>query len=152
MSPSTLLRQTARSFCAAFIRGDPPQALLDTYFTSRPAIHEHGPSWARERLPFLAYRFEGRGSSSSLPTTTTSSSTSAAARDDDDDGKGGTQQLTCDDYYALLKQTLAFHPAGDMLPAEEAFAVDLGAEAGGVVSVRMRARFSSVRTGKGWEE
>ncbi|KAI4163803.1 MAG: hypothetical protein LQ342_002576 [Letrouitia transgressa] len=131
---TVLLRQTAQSFCAAFIRGDSPRELLDTYFTARPAIHEHGPSWARERLPFLAYRFEGRGSSS---------------RGDDD--RGGNRPLTCDDYYALLGQTLAFHPAEDMLPGDDGFAVDAGV-AGGVVSVRMKARFSSVRTGKGWEE
>lgn len=59
--------------------------------------------------------------------------------------------MTCDDYYALLAQTLAFHPVADMLPGDDGFAVDAEV-AGGVVSVRMKARFSSVRTGKGWEE
>jgi hypothetical protein len=55
------LREVATGFCAAFLSPPPPSELLEKYFTSNnPKITEHGPEWARERLPFLAKTFSGK--------------------------------------------------------------------------------------------
>jgi hypothetical protein len=58
---SALLRKTTYAFCQAFLRSAPPPEILDHSFVpDNPKITEHGPSWARSRLPFLAKTFSGR--------------------------------------------------------------------------------------------
>jgi hypothetical protein len=53
-----LLRSTASSFCQALLDPPPPAAIISKYFTpTNPCITEHGPEWARSRLPFLARTF-----------------------------------------------------------------------------------------------
>jgi hypothetical protein len=56
-----LLRKTTHAFCRALISPPPPADLLSTHFThGNPRITEHGPSWSRSRLPFLAKTFSGK--------------------------------------------------------------------------------------------
>ena len=106
LSPTTrasLLRSTAESFVKAFIAGTSPTSILNTYFTSSAQIHEHGPTWANARLPFLGKTFTGRRQPGSPPS---------------DDGR------TCDDYYDILTRTLSYHPNDETVPASERFVVD----------------------------
>ena len=117
------LRSTAYDFCKAFVAGISPSETLDTFFTPDPTILEHGPAWATSRLPFLATSFQGRR------TTATSK--------------------TCDDYYELLTSTLSFHPSDNTLPPREDFMVDVEKR---TVTVKLHAKFASVKTGKSWEE
>lgn len=119
------LRSTAHAFCSAFVSGSSPTETLDMYFTPYARIHEHGPSWATERLPFLATTFQGRRSNAKA------------------------EGQTCDDYYDLLTSTLSFHPLKDTLPPKEHFMVDAERK---TVTVKMHAEFASVKTGKSWEE
>lgn len=123
-----LMRSTAHAFCQAFTSGSPPSETLDNYFTSNPKILEHGPKWANLRLPFLGIKFQGRRSQGSST---------------------ATSRRTCDDYYDRLTSTLSFHPDGNTLPPREEFMVD--AEKG-TVTVKMHAKFASVKTGTDWEE
>lgn len=130
------MRSTAESFCNAFVSGSAPTEMLDKYFTSNPTIHEHGPSWATERLPFLGKKFQGRRQSESM------------------NGSSGT---TCDDYYDLLTATLSFHPTEKTLPSSEQFIVDADASSSGggskgAVTIKLQAEFKSIETGKGWKE
>lgn len=124
------LRSTAYAFCQAFVSGAPPTETLDKYFTLNPKILEHGPSWATSRLPFLVTTFQGR-------------------RPKDQSPNPATASRTCDDYYDLLTSTLSFHPSADTLPPKEAFMVDAERK---TVTVKLHARFASVKTGKSWEE
>ena len=138
-SHADLMRSTAESFCNAFISGASPKEMLDNYFTSNPKIHEHGPSWATERLPFLGRTFQGRRRQISHSASSSSSGT------------------TCDDYYDLLTATLSFHPTDKTLPSSDQFIVDAeatspGGETKGVVTIKLQAEFKSITTGKGWEE
>ena len=119
------MRSTAYSFCSSFAAGMSGPDCLDKYFTATPLILEHGPSWATTRLPFLATTFEGRRS--------------------DPESSG----MTCDDYYDLLSHTLSFDPSSVAVPDKESLAVD---EKAGMVTVKLHARFSSVKTGRSWEE
>lgn len=122
------LRSTAEGFCKAFIAKAPPSDTLDKYFSANPKILEHGPQWANERLPFLGVTFEGRRP----------------------DGKAHeASSRTCDDYYDLLTSILSFHPAEDTLPRKEQFMVDPEQK---TVTIKLRAIFASVKTGKGWTE
>ncbi|KAF2627910.1 hypothetical protein BU25DRAFT_431214 [Macroventuria anomochaeta] len=57
---STTLRNITSEFCAALISPPPPSELLSQYFSKNPQITEHGPEWARSRLPFLAKTFTGK--------------------------------------------------------------------------------------------
>jgi hypothetical protein len=123
---SNLLRSITVSFCSAFLSSTSPKIILDTYFTSSPRITEYGPSWASSRLPFLG-TFIGR------PSTMTRTTTSKP----------------CDDYFAILSETLTYQPGEMKFPSPEEFIVDAAANA---VSVKAHARFSSVKTGEGWEE
>ena len=122
------MRSTAYAFCTAFASGSTPSESLDKYFTSNPKILEHGPKWANLRLPFLGIKFQGRRS----PGSSTA-----------------TSRRTCDDYYDRLTSTLSFHPHENTVPPEEEFMVD--AERG-AVTVKLHARFASVKTGTEWEE
>lgn len=122
------LRTTAEDFCKAFIAKAPPSDTLDKYFSANPKILEHGPQWANERLPFLGVTFEGRRPNGKVH--------EASSR-------------TCDDYYDLLTSILSFHPAEDTLPPKEQFMVDPERKA---VTIKLHANFTSVKTGKSWEE
>ncbi|KAL8894258.1 MAG: hypothetical protein Q9192_004470 [Flavoplaca navasiana] len=137
-SPSPLALHT-HAFISAFIAGSPPSETLTKYFTPTASIHEHGPDWARKRLPFLAKTFRGR--SPPPPSTTCPEDKSLA----DEAGNGDTM----DDYYDLLGQTLRFQPTRSTLPGFEKFNVD-GEK--GVVSVVLEGGFESLRTGRGWWE
>ena len=127
MAMSEQLRTKAEAFCKAFVSGLSPPEILDKFFTSNAQIHEHGPSWATSRLPFLATTFQGRRS--------------------DETSSNGSK--TCDDYYDLLTSTLSFHPSDHTLPPREHFMVDPETK---TVTVILHAKFASVRTGKSWEE
>ncbi|KAH8732724.1 hypothetical protein GQ44DRAFT_600811 [Phaeosphaeriaceae sp. PMI808] len=59
-SRSTTLRRATHAFCYTLLSPPPPSELIATYFTSSPKITEHGPEWARSRLPFLAKTFTGK--------------------------------------------------------------------------------------------
>ena len=138
-SRADLLRSTAESFCKAFVSGTAPTEMLERYFTSNPQIHEHGPSWATERLPFLGKTFQGRRQQKSSGGSHSSSGT------------------TCDDYYDLLTATLSFHPTEKTLPSSDQFVVDAratgsGGGSKGAVTIKLQAEFKSVKTGKGWKE
>lgn len=130
LTRSSFLRSKASAFCRAFLESIPPAKMLDTFFTTNPQIHEHGPSWAISDLPFLGITFSGR------QTSKPSSSPNSLIP-------------TCDDYFSRLVSTLSFHPSKDTFPPDEEFIVD--AEAG-AVSVIAKARFESVKTGVGWDE
>ena len=128
---TTLLRSQVHAFCQAFLSSKPPTETLDQHFTRDPRITEHGPSWATCRHPFLGLTFRG------LRTASTPRSSSTP----------------CDDYFALLSQTLAFHPDAHTFPPSADFIVDASAHGGtGAVSVVAHAWFQSVRTEKSWEE
>ena len=114
---STTLRNITSEFCAALISPPPPSELLSQYFSNQPKITEHGPEWARSRLPFLAKTFTGK------------------------DG--------CEEYFKLMTGTLEMSLSKDAFPDAKGFIVD--AEAGSVVVVG-KGRFSSKKTGKGWDE
>ncbi|KAL8980560.1 MAG: hypothetical protein Q9205_004389, partial [Flavoplaca limonia] len=105
-SPSPLALHT-HAFISAFIAGSPPSETLTKYFTPMASIHEHGPEWARKRLPFLAKTFRGRASSSGVSRL-------------EEVHKGDTM----DDYYALLGSTLRFKPTEKTLPDLDKFSVD----------------------------
>lgn len=120
-----LLRTTAFDFCTRFASGVSGHACLDRFFTANPTILEHGPSWATSRLPFLAVTFRGR------------------------QGRDGAQKGTCDEYYDLLTATLAVEPGSIVVPPKHRIAVDADL---GIVTVRLHAKFSSIKTAKAWEE
>lgn len=90
-------------FCQHFVSGSSPGILLDAVFTTQtPRIHEHGPEWARQKLPFLHKQWLGRGDGSD----------------------------TTDQYFNMLGQTLRFFPAEDTIPAAKSFVVDPFNESG----------------------
>ena len=129
---SSLLRSKTYAFCQAFLESKKPSDILDTYFTPRPQITEHGPSWAISRLPFLGRTFHGRKNSGHSSADSSSS--------------------TCDDYFSLLAWTLSFYPDKHTFPPSSEFIVDASAGENGVVSAVAHAKFESVVTGKSWEE
>lgn len=57
---SATLRKVTSDFCAALLAPPPLSELLSQYFSAIPKITEHGPDWARSRLPFLAKTFTGK--------------------------------------------------------------------------------------------
>ena len=57
---SDKLRKSTSAFCEALLSPPPPPELLSQYFSDQPKITEHGPEWARSRLPFLAETFTGK--------------------------------------------------------------------------------------------
>lgn len=122
------LQTTSEGFCKVFIAKAPPSDTLDKFFTTNPKILEHGPQWANERLPFLGLTFEGRRPNSKAHEATSK---------------------TCDDYYDLLTSILSFHPAEDTLPPKEQFMVDPERK---TVTIKLHAKFASVKTGKSWTE
>ena len=135
------LHHLTTSFINAFIAKCPPAEILNIYFTPTASITEHGPIWARERLPFLATTFRGRRQKA-IPDLQEQSRPQRQQQDE-------TQQNTLDDYYALLIQTLKFLPQSDTLPPESEYIID---ERANKVVVKLKGKFESLRTGKGWEE
>lgn len=138
-SRADIMRSTAESFCKAFVSGTVPTEMLDRYFNSNPQIHEHGPAWATERLPFLGKTFEGR------------------RQQRWSDGSDSASGTTCDDYYDLLAATLSFNPTEKTLPSSDQFVVDAeavgpGGGRKGAVTIKLQGEFKSLKTGKGWEE
>lgn len=116
------IRTTAESFCHAFAVKESPYTTLDQYFTSTATILEHGP--VMTCLPFLGVTFTGRRSESG-------------------------SKNTCDDYYDLLTSVLSFHPDERTVPPKEQFMVD---PERGTVTIKLHAKFASIKTGKSWEE
>jgi hypothetical protein len=57
---SAALRETTHAFCHALLAPPSPNQLLSQYFSASPKVTEHGPEWARSRLPFLATTFAGK--------------------------------------------------------------------------------------------
>ena len=59
----SLLKSRTQAFCSAFLdlANSLHERIIDENFTSKdPQITEHGPTWARKRLHFLATSFTGR--------------------------------------------------------------------------------------------
>ena len=125
---SIILRTEAASFCQALVVRLTPQELLPRYFTLNPKITEHGPTWCRDRLPFLAETFSGISGKDS-----------------------------CLSYFDALSQTLKMHMDETTFPDNNEYIVDPdavveGENGSGVVCVVGKARFESVKTGKSWRE
>jgi len=133
---ASLLLTTTSSFCQSLLSKPPkaPRDLISKFFVPKsqvPKITEHGPQWARSRLPFLFKTFSG------------------------------TEE--CVQYFLLLGDTLKMEMEKGTFPSpdEGGYVVDADARAsseggnegkGGIVSVVGKARFESVKTGKGWNE
>ncbi|KAF1989599.1 hypothetical protein K402DRAFT_390562 [Aulographum hederae CBS 113979] len=130
---TSTLRKSAHLFCQALLSPPPPKELISKYFTSNPQITEHGPTWATSRLPFLGKTFSGVDGSV--------------------------------EYFNVLSETLKMNMTEDTFPGPEGFIVDIvdaqattpdmassKGSAKGVVSVVGQATFSSVKTGKSWDE
>lgn len=129
------MRMVTGEFCEAFVAGMAPATMLTRFFASTPKITEHGPAFAKARLPFLVTPFRGRR-------------------------EGGANRIgnghTCDDYYDLLSSILSFHPHPHTIPPKESFLVactqDADGEWQGGVTVKLHASFSSINTGRSWSE
>lgn len=131
------MRSVAEEFCKAFAAGMAPTAILTRFFGPAPKITEHGPAFAKTRLPFLATTFRGR-------------------RQDDGSRGGCGSRDTCDDYYDILTSMLSFHPHPDTVPPKESFLVACTRDAHGRwqggVTIKLHASFSSIKTGRSWSE
>ena len=129
------MRMVVEEFCKAFVAGMAPATMLTRFFASAPKITEHGPAFAKARLPFLATPFRGRRRGDANPS-----------------GSGDS----CDDYYDMLSSVLSFHPHPDTVPPTETFLVactqDANGEWQGGVTVKLHASFSSIKTGRSWSE
>lgn len=126
---SDLLRSKALAFCQAFLENLPPQETLNKFFTSSPTIHEHGPSWANKRLPFLGKPFVGRVECANY------------------------FKLLADTL-KFHPNDNTFPPAEEFIVDSE---TQIGSRKGessvsGAVSVVAHAMFESVKTGHKWEE
>lgn len=130
------MRKTTHDFCCSFAAGTPGEKCLDQFFTASPAILEHGPVWASQKLPFLATKFQGRRVKSLEKNPTETEMTQES-------------KTTCDDYYELLTSVLSYDPSSVFVPQEQEIAVDPLA---GIATVKLHARFQSVETGKAWNE
>jgi hypothetical protein len=128
-SRSDLLHSKAVAFCQAFLENLPPDETLDKFFTSSPRIHEHGPSWATSRLPFLGKPFVGRTECESYFKLLSST-------------------------LKFHPNEKTFPPAGEFIvDTETRIRGSSGdSEGRGAVSVVAHAMFESVTTGKQWEE
>jgi hypothetical protein len=107
---TTLLRNKVAEFCRPFVSGVAPNELPSKCFTSNPRIHEHGPSWATKRLPFLARTWTGRRLVRfGFPVSPES----------------GDDQ-SCDQYFDLLGITLSLHLIQESITSVEDFIVSAG--------------------------
>ncbi|CAI6273187.1 unnamed protein product [Periconia digitata] len=132
MSPSgpqtreTTLRHVTHSFCNALLSPPPsPSDLLAQFFTSTPTIHEHGPSFATPRLPFLGHAFTGFEACESY-------------------------FALLDNTLSMELPADAFPgPEGFVVDVD---AVVAGVQGKGVVNVVGKGRFESKKSGEGWDE
>ena len=129
------MRLVAEEFCKAFVAGMAPTAMLTRFFAPAPKITEHGPAFAKARLPFLATPFRGRRQAGM---------------------HGNGTRDTCDDYYDILSSILSFHPHPGTVPPKESFLVACTQDADGRwqggVTIKLHASFSSIKTGRTWSE
>jgi hypothetical protein len=128
-----LLRATVSSFCQALLDPPPPAELINQYFTAvNPSITEHGPEWARSRLPFLAKTFTGQA------------------------GCEEYFSILSQTLKMLMKEDT--FPSSEGYVVDDAATVgephrrDKDKEPKGVVSVVGKATFASNKTGKQWHE
>ncbi|PVI08241.1 hypothetical protein DM02DRAFT_495863, partial [Periconia macrospinosa] len=128
-----LLLRTTQQFCHALITPPrSPSTLLTHFFTasSAPKIHEHGPSFATPRLPFLGKLFTGH--TACLEYFSLLNAT-----------------LEMD-----LSEDAFPGPEGFVVDSDAVVVDDDGVVGGlrGVVHVVGKGRFRSRKTGKGWDE
>lgn len=128
-----LLRETAATFCHTLMDPPPAAELLRKFFVpTNPRITEHGPKWARSRLPFLAKTFQGpKGCEEyfSLLSQTLKM-------------QMGKDTFPPSDGYIVDVATTA----GDSQSGEG------DKQWKGAVSVVGKASFTSIKTGKSWHE
>jgi hypothetical protein len=121
----SLLQRTSHAFCSALLSPPSPSELLDKHFTkSNPKITEHGPEWARSRLPFIAKTFEGKDGCESYFTVLSQT----------------------------LKMEMDPFPDAEQFAVCEYGTVEQGDGGSGVVFVVGGGTFTSVKTGKSWKE
>lgn len=126
-SRKDLLRAQSHGFCHALIDAKPDiEKIITNYFTpSNARITEHGPEWARDRLPFLVKTFSGK-----------------------DGILDYFKELTRSLNMQMDEKTF---PAPEGFVVDEDAVVE-GEDGKGIVSVVGKAGFESVKTGKGWKE
>jgi hypothetical protein len=128
-----LLRSTASSFCQALLDPPPPADLIRKYFaTNSPSITEHGPEWARSRLPFLAKTFTGLEGCEEYFSVLSQTLTMQMSDETFPDSAG---------YLVDVAATV-----------EESQGGESGTQPRGAVSVVGKATFASIKTGKQWDE
>lgn len=132
MDRSSLLR-TCQDFYQAFISSADPGHMLAKYFASDAQITEHGPEFARARLPFIGTTFKGRRQV-----------------------RANAPDTSCDQHFGLLGATLKLHSNEKSLPTIEEYVVDPtsnteGLNGSGFVSVRANAKLEAVKSGKSSE-
>ena len=124
-----LLRSTSE-FCQALLDPPPPPKLITKYFTpANPRITEHGPEWARTRLPFLAKTFSGESECEEYFTLL-------------------AQVLTM----KLENDAFPAPESGEYVVDVAATAEKEEGELKGVVTVVGTGTFASIKTGKEWSE
>lgn len=126
------LQDRVASFCAAFLDlpNNPPEKILSEHFTSaHPEITEHGPDWARDKLPFLGHTFTGHARCIDYFSLLSET----------------LEFLPSEDTFPS-KEGFIVDPEG-VGPVDRQHG-----RARGLVSVVGRARFKAVRTGRSWEE
>jgi hypothetical protein len=130
-----LIRTTASSFCQALLDPPSPAELISKYFTSvNPCITEHGPEWARSRLPFLAKTFTGQAGCEEYFTTLSQTLKMQM-------GKDTFPAPNSDGYVTDANATAADIQGGNR-----------EGKPSGVVCVVGEATFASLKTGKQWHE
>jgi hypothetical protein len=131
-SRKDLLRSSASSFCQALLEPPPPAELIRKYFTpANPCITEHGPEWARSRLPFLSRTFSGLEGCKEYFLVLSQTLTMHI---------GADTFPGLDGYIVDVEATGEPHSSGG------------GKQPEGAVSVVGKATFTSIKTGKQWHE
>lgn len=138
---ASLLRSTAQSFCTSLLNAPAPKELLKTHFvpssserrssnfsSGAPRITEHGPEWAKSRLPFLGRQFTGSEQCEEYFSLLSS-----------------TLKMQLDEH--------SFPPSEQFIVDPEAETTPPGSGGGkGVVIVVGKGKFESIKTGKAWNE
>ncbi|KAK8066336.1 hypothetical protein PG997_013083 [Apiospora hydei] len=122
---SSVLRSCAHAFCQALISPPSPKELLSEFFIPDPPGGEVSRPTIHEHGPSWATK--------QLPFL----------------GKSFTGGQACEEYFAVLSDTLKMHLGPDSFPGLEGFVVD---EAQNQVCVVGKGRFESFRTGRSWDE
>ncbi|PVH78936.1 hypothetical protein DL98DRAFT_235258 [Cadophora sp. DSE1049] len=125
----TLLTTTS-SFCQSLINPPPPTELINQYFSpTNPRITEHGPEWAKSRLPFLSKTFAGAS------------------------GCEEYFSLLSQTLKMKMEKDAFPGPEGYIVDTEAVTGQeDANAGLKGVVSVVGKGTFQSIKTGKEWQE